>query len=84
MKTRKHYHSWTKDELREFLTLWESCTTEELAERFGVSTATIYSTAARFRELGVPVQKKKRVNTLNLLMQEVAAEMTTRTRKTRA
>jgi len=71
MKTNK---LWTKEELKTFINIWESCTATELAIQFGVSNATILAIASKFRKEGYPLTKKRQNGNLNGLIKEVIAE----------
>jgi transposase len=73
-KTYKLGHSWTKDELKRFLDLWDNTSSIEMAERFGVSKQTISAVAAKFRKAGYPLVQKRKNGILNLLIKEVIRE----------
>jgi len=69
------YKSWTKSELREFLSLWDTSSSEDLATKFGVSKATIAVIANNFRKEGYPLQKKRQGGSMRLLIQEIIGEL---------
>ncbi len=71
----KNYKAWTKDELKEFVKLWESVSSAELAQRFGVTKATISAIAARFRRAGFPLVMKRRNGHLDELISEAIREI---------
>lgn len=71
----KVYKMWTKAELKEFVYLWETETAEAIAERFGVSRATISNIAVKFRKAGFPLTMKRQVGTSHSLIREVIAEL---------
>ncbi len=71
---KKMHKMWTKEDFKDLLGLWENATVNEMADRFDVSTATIYSIAKKFRALGYPLTKKRRNGTMDLLIREVIAE----------
>lgn len=66
---------WTKDELKKVLKMWDSKTTEEIAEELGVKKVQVQGIANKFRKLGVKLAKKHRVGYMNNLMKEVIKEM---------
>lgn len=78
---RKASRMWTKEDFREFLSLWESKTATELAEYFGTSNGYIYYIAKRFRDEGYPLTKKKSAGVLSSLIREVIVEAGGRPRK---
>jgi transposase len=53
----KHLSSFEKSEL---LRVCAAMTDQELADRFGVCTETIWRTIHRFKEAGIEVPKRKR------------------------
>lgn len=69
------YKSWTKDELKEFLNLWESESTESLAKKFKVKKTTISVLAAMFRKEGMKLGRKRKVGNTRLLIKEVIREL---------
>ena len=69
------YKSWTKDELKEFLNLWESESTDSLAKKFKVKKATISALASTFRNEGMKLGRKRKIGTTRLLIKEVISEM---------
>jgi len=71
----KTYKQWTKEELREFVSLWDTNTGEELAEKFAVSRQTINGIAKKFKDSGYHLQSKRKNGTVNLLIKEVIAEL---------
>jgi transposase len=73
-KVRKSYKQWTKDDLRQFLTLWEEKTAQELADYFDTSSGYISHIAKKFREEGYDLPLKKTRGTVSLLIREIVAE----------
>jgi biotin operon repressor len=65
----------TKEDIREIITLWDSITVKQLAEKIGVSEFTIYSVAKTLRTHGVHIPSKRRKNILQGLVKEVISEM---------
>lgn len=63
-----------KDELKEFLKLWESMTVEELMDKFKVKKHTIVNIAGRFRKQGIKLTQKRRRGYVDSLIAEVAKE----------
>lgn len=54
---------------------WESKNTEDLADMLGRSRASICAMAATIRREGIPLARKRKKNSINLLVKEVIAEM---------
>lgn len=73
--TKKTYHLWTKDELKQLVRLWDDKTTDELAEEFGVQKHSIYYIAKEFRKHGYKLPKKHHVGKTGSLIQEVIKEL---------
>ena len=71
-KKRKY---WTKDELKQFLKLWESKTTEDLSREFGVKGSTISAIAGTFRKEGMKLTFKRKVGSVNHLIKELVKEI---------
>jgi len=70
-----HRKAWTKEDIKLVLRLWEETTTEELAEKLGVSHATVYYIAKEIRKVNPKlIPKKSRKGVLQGLIREVLAK----------
>lgn len=55
---RRRSQLWTKEEIKQLLTMWESCTKQELAEKLGREIHQVAAMAARIRQAGYHLPKK--------------------------
>lgn len=72
---KRNYHQWTKSELKSVIKLWDSKTTEELAQNIGVARPMINAIATKLRKAGVKLTRKSRKGYLDSLIKEVAKEV---------
>lgn len=70
--------NFTKENIREVMDLWESKTTDQIAEKLGVNRNSITYIANIIRKEGVRLPKKHRVGYIRGLIKEVIAERETR------
>lgn len=67
-------HSWTKDELKVIIEIWESKRIIEIAEQLGVSYSSINQLASDMRKAGIPLTKKTTKGILAGLIKQIAEE----------
>lgn len=68
-------HQWTKDELKSVVKLWETLTTEQIADRLNLSRIQVGYAADVLRKAGVKLPKKHVVGKTLALAKEIAAEL---------
>ena len=66
---------WTKEEIKKFIKLWDSCTKDELAEELGINRSQVGSMAGRLRKAGLELTRKSRHGEVAILIKEVIAEL---------
>ncbi len=71
----KEVKMWTKDEMRTLFNLWESHSTEEIADVLGRNREAISYMAKKLRQHGLKIAKKKRVGVIQSLIKEFIEEM---------
>ncbi len=71
-RTRSANHMWTRAQLNDVITLWDSETVQALADRIGVTKNQVQQIATRFRKMGVKLARKRQNGYLETLMKEVA------------
>lgn len=72
----KVHHQWTKAEIKTLLTLWESNSVSDIAEKLGVTTAQVNYMATEIRKINPTlVTKKRNKMQLRSLISEVLAEL---------
>lgn len=70
-------HSWTKEEIRALIKMWDTMTLDELALELGVGKQRIQAIAHVIRKKGYALAKKKMKGTIGLLIDEVLGEFGT-------
>lgn len=75
MKKENKAHMWTKEEIKKFIKLWDSCTKDELAEELGISRAQVGSMAGRIRKTGFFLSKKSNRGIVGALILEAIKEL---------
>lgn len=65
---------WTKGEFKTILSLWETKTTEEIAQDLGRHPSAITAIAAKLRKAGANLPKKRRNGYLDSLVSEFVKE----------
>lgn len=65
---------WTKDEIKKVIELWESKTTEEIADELRRPHLSIGYIAKKIRDCGYPLSKKRKAGTIMNLVKEVLKE----------
>lgn len=74
---RQSTHSWTKEEIRKVLDLWETKSTIEVATELGVRREQVQYISAALRKAGfkLPRKKSSRGSHLRNLIQELHSEI---------
>ena len=68
-------HSWTKDEIKALVNVWESKTLDQISAILDIRKANVQVMAAKLRKAGMTLTKKKTKGTLDLLIAEVVSEL---------
>ena len=73
MAIKKHI-MWTKSEIKSVSTLWETHTTQEIADELGRTNSQVTQMAQKMREAGVNLPKKHRAAYISNLINEFLVE----------
>lgn len=74
-KTRIKYHSWTKEEIKTVVRLWDDISQRDLADELGVTEIQLMYVVRSIRNFGYKLTKKRRTGTLRSLIGEAVEEL---------
>lgn len=72
---RKRSQLWTKEEIKELLTMWDTSTKQDLAEKLGREPHQIAAMAARVRRAGYKLARKRMKDIYGNLIKEAMEEL---------
>lgn len=76
MSVRKmNNHMWTKENVKTLLSMWDSNSMLEIAQKMGLEQKQVQYMAHNLRAKGFPLTQKHKVGELQALLTDVALEM---------